>query len=92
MEAAEDRFIRGVLDEAAIVADDRGPFKRITIRESRAVDEETGTIIKTLRSMYFREVYIGGEPASEVELLAMRGNRIEVHFLTDDTAEVRLRD
>jgi len=92
MEATEDRFIRGVLDEAATVASERGSFKRITIREPRAVDEETGTIIKTLRSMYFREVYIAGEPASEVELLAMRGHRIEVHFLSDDTAEVRYRD
>jgi hypothetical protein len=92
MEATEDRFVRGVLDEAAIVASDRGSFKRITVREPRAVDEETGTIIKTLRSMYFREVYIAGEPASEVELLAMRGHRIEVHFLSDDTAEVRYRD
>ena len=92
MEAEGDWFIRGVLDEAAIVAGDQGSFKRITIREPRAVDEETGTIIKTLRSMYFREVYIGGEPVSEVELLAMRGHRIEVHFLPDDTAEIRLRD
>ena len=92
MKAEGDRFIRGILDEAAVVATDQGPFKRITIREPRAVDEETGTIIKTLRSMYFREVYIGGEPVSEVTLLAMRGHRIEVYFLTDDTAEIRIRD
>jgi len=92
MKAEGDRFIRGVLDEAAVIATDRGSYKRITIREPRAVDEETGTIIKTLRSMYFCEVYISGEPVSEVTLLSMRGHRIEVHFLTDDTAEIRIRD
>jgi hypothetical protein len=92
MEGGGERLVRGVLDEAAIVATERGSFKRLTVREPRAVDEETGTIIKTLRSLYFREVYLAGEPASEVELLSMRGSRIEIHFLPDDTAEIRQRD
>jgi hypothetical protein len=92
MEDTGERFVRGVLDEASVVTTERGSFKRLTIREPRAVDEETGTIIKTLRSMHFREVYLAGEPASEAALVAMRGQRIEVHFLPGDTAEVRLRD
>jgi hypothetical protein len=92
MKTGGERLLRGVLDEAAIVATERGSFKRLTIREPRAVDEETGTIIQTLRSMYFREVYLGGEPISEVELLSMRGTRIEIRFLADDTADIRRRD
>lgn len=90
MEQSADRFIRGVLDEAALVTTDKGSYKRITIREPRAVDDETGMIIKTLRSMYFREVYMESEPVSEIGLLSLRGNRIEIHFLADDTCEIRL--
>lgn len=47
----------------------------------RAVDEETGMIMKTLLSMYFQEVCISGEPVSEVELLALRGYLI-VRFIS----------
>ena len=90
MEQKGDRFIRGVLDEAATVTADRGSYKRITIREPRAVDEETGMIIKTLRSTFFREVYLNAKPVSETELLSLRGNRIEIHLLADNTAEIRL--
>lgn len=87
-----NRFIRGVVDEAAIITTDKGTYKRITVIAPRAVDEETGMIIKTLRSMYFQEVYIHGEPVSEVELLALRGYRIEIHFLAGNTAEIRIVD
>jgi len=87
-----NRFIRGVVDEAAIITTDKGTYMRITVIAPRAVDEETGMIIKTLRSMYFREVYLSGEPVSEVELLALRGYRIEIHFLAGNTAEVRVVD
>lgn len=69
---------------------DKGSYKRITIREPKAVDEETGIIIQTLRSMYFREVYTTGKPVSEIELLAMRGYRLEIHFLADNTCEIRI--
>jgi hypothetical protein len=84
MKQGRNRLIRGVLEEAAIVTTDKGSYKRITIREPKAVDDETG------RSMYFREVYINGKPASESELLAMRGCRLEIHFLADDTCEIRI--
>ena len=84
------RFIRGVLEEVAIVTTDKGCYKRITIREPKAVDEETGIIIQTLRSMYFREVYLNGKPVSEVELSGMRGYRLEVHFLADNTCQIRI--
>ena len=87
-----NRFIRGVVDEATVITTDEGTYKRITVIAPRAVDEETGVIIKTLRSMYFREVYLSGEPVSEVELLALRGYRIEIHFLAGNTAEVRVVD
>jgi len=87
-----NRFIRGVVDEATVITTDKGTYKRITVIAPRAVDEETGVIIKTLRSMYFREVYLSGEPVSEVELLALRGYRIEIHFLAGNTAEVRVVD
>ena len=87
-----NRFIRGVVDEATVITTDEGTYKRITVIAPRAVDEETGMIIKTLRSMYFREVYLSGEPVSEVELLALRGYRIEIHFLAGNTAEVRVVD
>jgi hypothetical protein len=87
-----NRFIRGVVDEAAVITTDKGTYKRITVIAPRAVDEETGMIIKTLRSMYFQEVYISGESVSEVELLALRGYRIEIHFLADNTAEIRIVD
>jgi hypothetical protein len=87
-----NRFIRGVVDEAAIITTDKGTYKRITVIAPRAVDEETGMIIKTLRSMYFQEVYISGEPVSQVELLALRGYRIEIHFLAGNTAEIRIVD
>jgi hypothetical protein len=90
MKQGENRLIRGVLEEAAIVTTDKGSYKRITIREPKAVDDETGIIIQTLRSMYFREVYINGQPASEGELLAMRGYRLEIHFLADNTCEIRV--
>lgn len=85
-----NRLIRGVLEEAAVVTTDKGSYKRITIREPKAVDDETGIIIQTLRSMYFREVYINGKPVSEGELLAMRGCRLEIHFLADNTCEIRI--
>ena len=87
-----NRFIRGVVDEATVITTDEGTYNRITVIAPRAVDEETGVIIKTLRSMYFREVYLSGEPVSEVELLALRGYRIEIHFLAGNTAEVRVVD
>ncbi len=87
-----NRFIRGVVDEATVITTDEGTYKRITVIAPRAVDEETGMIIKTLRSMYFREVYLSGEPVSEVELLALRGYRIEIHFLAGNTAEIRVVD
>jgi len=90
MEQEGERFVRGVLDGAAMVTTAKGSYKRLTIREPRAVDEETGMIIKTLRSMFFSEVYLNAEPLSETELLSLRGNRIEIHFLADDTAEIRL--
>jgi len=85
-----NRLIRGVLEEAAVVTTDKGSYKRITIREPKAVDDETGIIIQTLRSMYFREVYISGKPVSEGELLAMRGCRLEIHFLADNTCEISI--
>lgn len=87
-----NRFIRGVVDEATVITTDEGTYKRITVIAPRAVDEETGMIIKTLRSMYFREVYLSGEPVSEAELLALRGYRIEIHFLAGNTAEIRVVD
>ena len=90
MKQGENRLIRGVLEEAVIVTTDKGSYKRITIREPKAVDDETGIIIQTLRSMYFREVYINGKPASESELLAMRAHRLEIHFLADNTCEIRV--
>lgn len=90
MEQDGNRLIRGTLEEAAIVTTDKGCYKRITIREPKAVDDETGIIIQTLRSMYFREVYINGKPVSEGELLAMRAYRLEIHFLADNTCEIRI--
>jgi hypothetical protein len=87
-----NRFIRGVVDEASVITTDKGTYKRITVIAPRAVDEETGMIIKTLRSMYFQEVYISSEPISEDELLALRGYRIEIHFLAGNTAEIRVVD
>lgn len=92
MTEADNRFLRGVVDEAAVITTGKGAYKRITVVAPKAVDEETGTIIKTLRSLYFREVYMSGEPVSEVELLALRGYRIEIHLLADNTAEVRIVD
>jgi hypothetical protein len=86
------RFIRGVVDEASVITTDKGAYKRITVVAPRAVDEETGTIIKTLRSLYFREVYMSGQPVSELELLALRGYRVEIHCLADNTAEIRIID
>jgi hypothetical protein len=47
--AEVSRFIRGVVDEASEINTDEGTYKRITVVAPRAVDEETGTIIKTLR-------------------------------------------
>ena len=90
MEQDGNRLIRGVLEEAAIVTTDKGSYKRITIREPKAVDDETGIVIQTLRSMYFREVYINGKPVSEDELLAMRAYRLEIRFLADNTCELRV--
>jgi hypothetical protein len=90
MKHGENRLIRGVLEEAVTVTTDKGAYKRITIREPKAVDDETGIIIQTLRSMYFREVYINGKLASESELLAMRAQRLEIHFLADNTCEIRV--
>ena len=90
MTAEDSRFIRGVVDEASEISTDEGTYKRITVVAPKAVDEETGTIIKTLRSLYFREVYISGKPVSEVELLALRGYRVEINCLADSTAEVRI--
>lgn len=87
-----DGFIRGVVDEASVITADEGAYKRITVISPRAVDEETGTIIKTLRSMYFREVYMNGEAVSELELLALQGYHIEIHLLADSTAEIRIID
>jgi hypothetical protein len=87
-----NRFIRGVVDEASVITTDKGTYKRITVIAPRAVDEETGMIIKTLRSMYCQEVYISSEPISEDELLALRGYRIEIHFLAGNTAEIRVVD
>ena len=78
--------------EAAVIDTENGPRKRVTIRDPQAVDEETGTIIKTLRSLYFNEIYRGGEVISEAELLAMRDSRIEVHFLPGDAAEILVID
>jgi hypothetical protein len=86
----DNRFLRGVVDEATVITTDKGAYKRITVVAPRAVDEETGAIIKTLGSLYFREVYMDGKPVSEVELLALRGYRIEIHLLADNTAEVRI--
>jgi len=86
----EEKLVRGVLDEAAMITTAKGSYKRLTIREPRAVDEETGMIIKTLRSMLFSEVYLNGEPLSETELLSLRGNRIEIHCLPENIAEIRL--
>lgn len=90
MEEAGGRVIRGVLEEAALITTDKGSYQRLTIREPRAVDEETGLIIKTLRTLYFREVYRNGSPLSELELLALRGSRLEIRFLADNTAEIRI--
>ncbi len=86
----EDRLIRGVLEEVAVVTTDKGCYKRLTIRQPRAVDEETGIIIQTLRSMYFSQVYLDGKPVSEVELSGMRGSRLEVHFLADNACQIRI--
>jgi len=88
----DDRRARGVLVEAAVIDTENGPRKRVTIRSPRAVDEETGTIIKTLRSLYFDEIYRGGEVVSEPELLAMWDSRVEVHFLPGNAAEIRVMD
>ncbi len=87
-----NQFIRGVVDEATVITTDKGTNKRITVIAPRAVDEETGMIMKTLLSMYFQEVCISGEPVSEVELLALRGYLIEIHFLAGNTAEIRIVD
>ncbi len=87
-----NQFIRGVVDEANVITTDKGTNKRITVIAPRAVDEETGMIMKTLRSIYFQEVCISGEPLSEVELLALRGYLIEIHFLAGNTAEIRIVD
>ena len=89
-EQEAERRVRGVLVEGAAILSGAGACKRITIRDPKAVDEETGTIIKILRSMYFDEIYSRGEPVSEVELLAMRGSRIEIHFLPGNAAEIRI--
>jgi hypothetical protein len=85
-----ERLIRGVFEEAAVITTAEGSYRRLTIREPRAVDEETGMIIKTLRSLLFSQVYRNGEPLSESALLSLRGNRIEIHFLPENIAEIRL--
>lgn len=84
--------MRGVVNEVSVITTDKGAYKRITVVAPRAVDEETGTIIKTLRSRYFREVFVSGKPVSELELAALRGYRVEIHCLADNTAEVRVID
>jgi hypothetical protein len=85
-----ERRVRGVLEEAAVINAAAESYWRLTIRDPRAVDEETGMIIKTLRSLIFSEVYRNGEPLSTAELLSLRGNRIEIHFLPENKAEIRL--
>ncbi len=86
------RSIRGVVNEASLITTDKGAYKRITVVAPKAVDEETGTIINTLRSVYFREVYMSGKPISELELVALREYRVEIHCLADNTAEIRIID
>ena len=82
-------FVRGVVNEASVITTDKGAYKRITVLAPRSVDEETGTVIKTLRSRCFREVFVSGKPVSELELLALRGYRVEIRCLADNTAEIR---
>jgi len=81
-------FIAGILDEASIVITDEGTYMKVTVVLEEGIADDIGE----RRTICSRKVFMNGRPLSEVQLLAMRGYRVEIRYLPGNTHEIEILD